>query len=88
MAEKYVRQWQAVGSYIIKALQSLGGSASREAIKKEIVADDSNDISYENVFEPILSINGTPYIPFMASSSQRASLPNRHRLKRCRAAIR
>ena len=62
MAEVYVRQ--DVGGYIIKALQSLGGSASKKAIKDEIVADDSNSISYENVFEPILSKNGTPYIPF------------------------
>ena len=62
MANLYVRQ--NVGGYIIKALQSLGGSASKKAIKEEIVADDSNDISYENAFEPILSKNGTSYIPF------------------------
>ena len=62
MAEQYVRQ--SVEGFIIKALQSLGGSASKKAIKEEIVADDSNDISYENAFEPILSRNGTSYIPF------------------------
>jgi len=62
MANLYVRQ--NVGGYIIKALQSLGGSASKKAIKEEIVADDSNNISYENAFEPILSKNGTSYIPF------------------------
>lgn len=32
--------------------------------KEEIVADDSNDILYENAFEPILFRNGTSYIPF------------------------
>lgn len=62
MAEQYVRQ--SVEGFIIKALQSLGGSASKKAIKEEIVADDSNDISYENAFEPIQSRNGTSYIPF------------------------
>ena len=62
MANLYVRQ--NVGGYIIKALQSLGGSASKKAVKEEIVADDSNDISYENAFEPIVSRNGTSYIPF------------------------
>lgn len=62
MGERYVRQ--RVEKYLIKALQALGGSASRKAIKEEIVADDSNDISYEDVFEPIVSKNGTQYIPF------------------------
>lgn len=62
MAEQYVRQ--SVEGFIIKALQSLGGSASKKTIKEETVADDSNDISYENAFEPILSRNGTAYIPF------------------------
>ena len=32
--------------------------------KEEIVADDSNGISYENAFELILFRNGTSYIPF------------------------
>ena len=61
MAKQDIRQ--SVEEFIIKALQSLGGSASKKAIKEEIVADDSNDISYENAFEPILSRNGTAYIP-------------------------
>lgn len=47
MAEQYVRQ--SVEDFIIKALQSLGGSASKKTIKEEIVADDSNDISYMGV---------------------------------------
>lgn len=62
MVRQCVRQ--SVEGYIIKALQSLGGSASKKAIKEEIVADDSNDISHEVVFEPITSSNGTQYIPF------------------------
>lgn len=62
MANNYKRQ--PVEKYIIKALQSLGGSASRKAIKDEIVADESIDISYEDVFEPIKSKKGTSYIPF------------------------
>lgn len=59
---KYKRQ--PVGHYILKALQSLGGTASREAIKKEIVADDQIDISYSDVFEPVVSQKGNSYIPF------------------------
>lgn len=62
MAQQYTRQ--SVERFILKALQSLGGSASKKAIKEEIVADDSNDITYENVFEPIQSKKGTAYIPF------------------------
>lgn len=62
MANNYKRQ--SVEKYIIKALQSLGGSASRKAIKEEIVADESINISYEDVFEPIKSKKGTSYIPF------------------------
>lgn len=62
MANHYVRQH--LEKFIIKALQSLGGSASKKAIKEEIVADDSNDISSENAFEPRISKNGTSYSPF------------------------
>lgn len=62
MAQQYTRQ--SVERFILKALQSLGGSASKKAIKEEIVADDSNDITYENAFEPIQSKKGTAYIPF------------------------
>lgn len=62
MAQQYTRQ--SVERFILKALQSLGGSASKKAIKEEIVADDSNDITYENAFEPIWSKKGTAYIPF------------------------
>lgn len=62
MSEQYLRQ--SVAKFIIKALQSLGGSASKKAIKEEIVADDSIDISYEQAFEPRRSRNGTLYNPF------------------------
>lgn len=62
MPNQYKRQF--VEGYIIKALQSLGGSASRKSIKEEIVADENINISYEDVFEPILSKKGTLYIPF------------------------
>ena len=61
---EYVRQ-KNVESYIIKSLQSLGGSASRKAIKVEMVEDDEINISYENIFEPIISKNGNSYIPFI-----------------------
>ena len=62
MAKQYVRQ--SLEGYIIKALQSLGGSASKIAIKEEIIADDSNDISYEMAYTPVLSKSGRPYNRF------------------------
>lgn len=46
---------QRVGKCIIKVLQDLGGSASKQRIKDEIVADKSNDISYDDVFTPVTS---------------------------------
>lgn len=66
MAEQYERRLigRFVPSYIIKALQSLGGSASKKAIKEEIVADDSNPITYESAFEPITAKSGRIYNPF------------------------
>ena len=63
MANKYKRQ--RVGKYIIKVLQDLGGSASRQAIKEGIVADEEINITYEDVYEPIKSKKGTSYIPFI-----------------------
>lgn len=62
--QEYKRNADNVGRYILKVLQMLGGSASRQSIKEGIVDDDGNDISYEDVFEPITSKNGTKYIPF------------------------
>ena len=62
MANTYKRQ--EVGGFMLKALQNLGGSAAPRAIKEEIIADENNDITYENVFEPILSKKGNSYIPF------------------------
>ena len=44
MSEQYVRR--SVEKYILKALQSLGGCATKKAIKEEIVADEENDISH------------------------------------------
>ena len=54
-----------VGHLIIRALQLLGGNASRDAIKKAIIEDDANDISYEDVFVPVpTKRNGKLHIPF------------------------
>ena len=56
---------QNVGGYVLKALQKLGGSASKQQIKEEIIADPSNKITYENVFIPVVSgRSGRSYIPF------------------------
>lgn len=62
--QEYKRNADNVGKYILKVLQTLGGSASRQFIKEGIVDDEEIDISYEEVFEPITSQNGTKYIPF------------------------
>lgn len=59
-------QRQRVGRYIIKVLQELGGSASKQKIKEEIVADQENNITYDDVFTPIKSSkSGNSYIPFL-----------------------
>lgn len=56
---------QTIGRCIIKALQKLGGSASKQQIKEEIVADPNNGITYENVYIPVVSSkSGNSYIPF------------------------
>ena len=62
--KEYKRNVENVGGYILKVLQTLGGSASRQSIKEGIVDDDEMNISYEDVFEPITSKNGTKYVPF------------------------
>ena len=62
MSKQYVRQ--QVEGFILKALQALGGTASRKAIKDEIVDDDKINISYQDVYESIISKNGNYYIPF------------------------
>lgn len=62
MAKVYKRR--PVGSFILKVLQDLGGSASKQKIKEGIVADTSNDIEYENVFIPLKSRKGNLYVPF------------------------
>lgn len=56
---------QSVGKFILKALQNLGGSASKQKIKESIVADNSNDLTYKDVFEPVVSARSkNKYIPF------------------------
>lgn len=62
MAEGYKRQ--NVGAPILHALVELGGSADRQKIKEQIVDDSTNNLTYEDVFEPITSKNGNQYIPF------------------------
>lgn len=58
-------QRRRVGKEIIKALQNLGGSASKQKIKEEIVADGENDITYDHVFTPIKTEKSKSfYIPF------------------------
>ena len=60
MGKEYKRQ--PVGKYILKILQNLGGVASKDRIKEEIVSDETIDISYEDVYEPKESRKGTYYI--------------------------
>ena len=65
MQEQKRYERQRVGKYIIKILQDLGGSASKQKIKDEIVADESNNISYNDVYTPVTSAkSGNTYIPF------------------------
>lgn len=56
---------QNVGKYIVKSLQNLGGSASKQRIKESIVSDSTNDLTYKDVFEPVVSSrSNNKYIPF------------------------
>ena len=56
---------QKIGKYVIKILQDLGGSASKQKIKDEIIADNNNNISYDDVYTPIKAAkSGKSYIPF------------------------
>ena len=65
MKEQKTYERQRVGRYIIKVLQDLGGSAPKQKIKDEIIADNSNNISYDDVYTPITSSkSGNAYIPF------------------------
>lgn len=65
MSEQKIYQRRKMGGYIIKVLQDLGGSASKQKIKEEIVADKENNITYDDVFTPIKSAkSGNTYIPF------------------------
>lgn len=63
--DKNIYQRQRVGRHIIKVLQNLGGSASKQKIKEEIVENQDNNISYDDVFTPVIAkTTGKPYIPF------------------------
>lgn len=65
MEKHYSYERKRIGKYIIISLQKLGGSASKQKIKEEIVADESNNITYKDVFIPIKSSkSGNEYIPF------------------------
>lgn len=37
-------------------MQNLGGSTSKQKIKESIVADNSNNLTYKDVFEPVVSV--------------------------------
>lgn len=63
MAENYKRH--NVGRYIVLALRTLGGSADRQAIREQMVADEGNALTYEDVFVPVTSRKGKQYIPFL-----------------------
>lgn len=55
---------QPLRRYILDALQTLGGSASRREIKNGIVDDSDNPILYDDVFGEVISSNGNKYHPF------------------------
>lgn len=63
MTNMYTRQ--NVGGFILKALQNLGGTASKKEIKSECVNDDAINLSYEDVYLPVRSKkSGRTYVPF------------------------
>lgn len=65
MGKSYVRNHGKVEKCILVALLALGGSASRQAIKEEIVSNESIPLTQEDVFVPIRSKKtGNPYVPF------------------------
>ena len=65
MKEQKTYKRQRVGKYILKVLQDLGGSASKQKIKEGIVDDMSNSISYEDAFIPVKAAkSGAMYVPF------------------------
>ena len=65
MAEAYKRNESILAQFIIKSLQSLGGTASRETIKESIAADSSIPISEEQIYGTITSKNGNQWSPFL-----------------------
>ena len=58
----YIRR--DAGKAILDALQTLGGSASRNKLKQSIANNPDSGFTYEDVFEPTVSKNGNKYIPF------------------------
>ena len=61
---EHVYKRQRIGKYILKILQTIGGTGSRNKIKEGIVADETIGIFYSDVFEPVKSKSGSSYIPF------------------------
>lgn len=49
---------------ILRALKSLGGSASRDALRDSIAEDTESGFTYEDVFNRVTSRNGKKYTPF------------------------
>lgn len=49
---------------ILRALKSLGGSASRDALRDSIAEDTESGFTYEDVFNRVTSRNGKKYNPF------------------------
>ena len=65
MKEQKTYERQRVGKYILKVLQDVGGSASKQKIKDEIITDKSNDITYNDVYTAVISSKtGNTYRPF------------------------
>ena len=63
MGKAYKRQ--NVGRYVIEALRALGGTASRQAIREQMIDDEGNSLTYEDIFAPVTSKNGRQYVPFL-----------------------
>nr|WP_225353457.1 hypothetical protein [Lacticaseibacillus thailandensis] len=49
---------------IVRALQSVGGTATRDDLKAIIAEDDDSGFSHDDVYGTVISKNGNPYIPF------------------------
>ncbi len=49
---------------IVRALQSVGGTASRDDIKSIIAEDDGSGFTHDDVYGTVISRKGNEYIPF------------------------